>query len=151
LQSRRLVRRSNDAPRWLAVSRNDARSPEEARARNAVRAALRRIFPDSPVLRCIVRGSRRGWVGYAIVLPEGKVTVAISPDLLRECGAPEHAGEFLREAGLVRAVHPCSSVLVLRHKRRAVWLTWVHRVFKGTKPAESGPSPVPVPQNVASP
>jgi hypothetical protein len=78
------------------------------------------------------------------------VTIAISPELFAQCRADGAASDFLREAGVAQADLPTSSVFVLRHKRRAVWLTWVHRMFMPRPPSDEPPR-VPLPQNAATP
>jgi hypothetical protein len=131
------------------VKSNEKRRSVGPEIRNAIRAALCSVFPGHPIVRCIVRGSRRGWLGFAIILPSGQVTVAVSPELLEECWAPDWAEEFLRKAGLVRTLRPTSNVFVLRHKRQAIWL-WFRRIFQ-PKPAPAGGLAKPIARNVATP
>jgi hypothetical protein len=132
------------------VKTSKGRLPVDARTRKSIREALGRIFPGRPIVRCIVRGTARGWVGYAVLLDDGRVTVAISPQLRRTISAPHLADELLREGGLVQPVHPGSSVFILGQKRRAVWLSWAQRVFK-PRTTVSTPLPTPIPQNVVAP
>jgi hypothetical protein len=113
----------DDSPRW-----------SRARGLRAIRDALHRLFPGAWILRCIVPGLSGGWVGYRVVSPETRVTLAFSQSLLDDLtrgDEPTRCDDVLREAGVFEATGPDSSrLLLVRPRRSNAFLAKLHRGFR---------------------
>ena len=113
----------DDSTRWV-----------RARGLRAIRDSLHRLFPGAWVLRCIVPGLSGGWIGYRVVSPETRVTLAFSQSLLNDLARRDNrvrGDDVLRDAGVFEATGPDSSALLLvRPCRSNAFLAKLHRGFR---------------------
>jgi hypothetical protein len=99
----------------------------------AIRRTIRRLFPGRPFLRCVLPRASRRWVGFAVLLPEGRLTIAFSQTILAELwNCRIRDADELLGAALVGGEGPLGpntrSLLFVRNRRSALCLTTLQGV-----------------------
>ena len=101
--------------------------PRKRESLAAIRRTIGRLFPGRPFLRCVLPRASRRWIGFTVVLPEGRLTLAFSQSILAElwnCRI-RNADELLG-AALIGGQGPFDntrSLLFVRNRRSALCLT----------------------------
>jgi len=130
-QSGRVSRHIRPEERHFRMAHRLERGKRESLA--AIRRTIGRLFPGRPFLRCVLPRASRRWVGFAVLLPEGRLTIAFSQTILAELwncrirNADEILGAALvgREGPLDRNTR---SLFFVRNRRSALCLTTLHGV-----------------------